>query len=936
MKRIQQISLYIFNFLIIIMPLFFDLVKVEILNKVLIVLIFVMLIVNNKKLIKYLSENNHKTLILTSLFVMIISYVFKNLFVDLTFILYFVLLLLFYIFIEHFYQKDFSIRDRITTFLSYSLIYSVMIVILNFLSYKYDFFLSLDYLLHLNIFSLALSLYGLIKCYNKWYYTPILLINIVLINSSYYLFALILTLFIGVFFTFKKSYVYRSFNIMLNTLILFLLVYLGLYIFNLPIYTNYFDLSVNIILIFLYCLNVLYYTFYGKSPYLAFLIITIGLILSFECNYSFIFISLTTLCLSDFLTLFESLINKKKVAVLMVSDNTSIAYLKDSIDSILENTHKNLELIIICDGGFDDYEFIKNNYNDHRIKVIRNEKKVGVASSLNQAISLSSADYLVCMDSHDVAYSDRLFLQIAFMENNPKVMISGTDAYQFGQKNSLCINQYCNYKYIKTQLLYKNPLIHSTIIIRKSYLNKTKLLYDEEYFDKADYELWTRCENAHIEALPLITIKHRYPQDSKTKDRETKYYEKIMTDNLERLNINDAFKGLQNLLILSLEKKMNKDNYIELSNYIDELVKIEDYKSYASRSVLYNRYFKLLVDSGLIYKEFLNIVKNVSILKKIFLFNNLVYLEKCLINKIFNLFKKFNGILKNIKIVVYKTLLKLDESKVLRLSDKKYAQVCYFVTFKRTLNLRNPKEYNEKLNWLKLYNHNPIYQELVDNYSVRKYISRVLGDEYLIHLMGACSSIDDIDFDKLPHQFVMKSSFNSKNVLVCQNKNYFDKENAKRKMNEFLNQDKYLLGREWPYKNISPKILVEKYIEDDTSSYLIDYKFYAFNGLCDYVRVYYNQLSENNLDVFFDRNWHVQKDYSNSSLDDASISKPQNLDKMFEFAKILSQNIPFVLISFYEINGHLYFGSMSFYPESGFDDKINDSFRAYLSNKIKI
>ena len=365
MKRIQQISLYIFNFLIIIMPLFFDLVKVEILNKVLIVLIFVMLIVNNKKIIKYLSENNHKTLILTSLFVMIISYVFKNLFVDLTFILYFVLLLLFYIFIEHFYQKDFSIRDRITTFLSYSLIYSVMIVILTFLSYKYDFFLSLDYLLHLNIFSLALSLYGLIKCYNKWYYTPILLINIVLINSSYYLFALILTLFIGVFFTFKKSYVYRSFNIMLNMLILFLLVYLGLYIFNLPIYTNYFDLSVNIILIFLYCLNVLYYMFYGKSPYLAFLIITIGLILSFECNYSFIFISLTTLCLSDFLTLFESLINKKKVAVLMVSDNTSIAYLKDSIDSILENTHKNLELIIICDGGFDDYEFIKNNYNDH-------------------------------------------------------------------------------------------------------------------------------------------------------------------------------------------------------------------------------------------------------------------------------------------------------------------------------------------------------------------------------------------------------------------------------------------------------------------------------------------------------------------------------------------------------------------------------------------
>lgn len=280
------------------------------------------------------------------------------------------------------------------------------------------------------------------------------------------------------------------------------------------------------------------------------------------------------------------------------------------------------------------------------------------------------------------------------------------------------------------------------------------------------------------------------------------------------------------------------------------------------------------------------------------------------------MYKKILSVIKHPSLI----LLKLDKMNLIRLSDKKFIEYRFLSEMGYKLNLKSPQTFNEKLQWLKLYDRNPEYTKMVDKYEVREYIKEKIGEEYLIPLIGVYDKFDDIDFDKLSNQFVIKCNHDSGGLIICKDKNRLDIETARKKINRSLKTNYYYSGREWPYKNVKPKILIEKYMEDSNKSDLIDYKLFCFNGIPKIVLVCSERFSSSNMcETWFDMNWKLIDMTESGHRVDSTISKPKQLKKMVELSKKLSKNIPFIRVDWYEIGDKLYFGELTFYPASGFD-----------------
>lgn len=280
------------------------------------------------------------------------------------------------------------------------------------------------------------------------------------------------------------------------------------------------------------------------------------------------------------------------------------------------------------------------------------------------------------------------------------------------------------------------------------------------------------------------------------------------------------------------------------------------------------------------------------------------------------MYKKILNVIKQPSLI----LLKLDKMNLIRLSDKKFIEYRFLSEMGYKLNLKNPKTFNEKLQWLKLHDRNPEYTKMVDKYEVREYIKEKIGEEYLIPLIGVYDKFDDIDFDKLPNQFVIKCNHDSGGLIICKDKNRLDIETARKKINRSLKTNYYYSGREWPYKNVKPRIIIEKYMEDSNKSDLIDYKLFCFNGIPKIVLVCSERFSSSNMcETWFDMNWKLIDMTKSGHRVDSTISKPKQLKKMVELSKKLSKNIPFIRVDWYEIGDKLYFGELTFYPASGFE-----------------
>lgn len=240
------------------------------------------------------------------------------------------------------------------------------------------------------------------------------------------------------------------------------------------------------------------------------------------------------------------------------------------------------------------------------------------------------------------------------------------------------------------------------------------------------------------------------------------------------------------------------------------------------------------------------------------------------------------------------------------------------VTGKR-LDLKNPRSFNEKLQWLKLYDRKDEYTQMVDKYGVREYIAKTIGEEYLFPLLGVWEKVEDIDFDSLPERFVLKCTHDSGGVIVCRDKSKFDIDSAKSRLNAWMKRNYFYCSREWPYKNVKPRIIAEKYMEDESGE-LVDYKFMCFDGVVKSCFTCTERFTPFGLKVtFFNERWErlpFERGYPSSS---KQIAKPANYDKMMQLSQKLSKGIPFVRVDFYEADGKIYFGELTFYPGSGLE-----------------
>ena len=254
------------------------------------------------------------------------------------------------------------------------------------------------------------------------------------------------------------------------------------------------------------------------------------------------------------------------------------------------------------------------------------------------------------------------------------------------------------------------------------------------------------------------------------------------------------------------------------------------------------------------------------------------------------------------------------------LSDKVFLQLQYARLMKKRLNLKNPKTFTEKLQWLKLYDRRPEYKTMVDKYKVRDHIAGLIGNEYLIPLLGVWDHPQEIDFKELPDQFVLKCTHNSGTGLsVCKDKSKLDIQAVRKELERGLKEDYYWLGREWPYKDVPRKVIAEKYMTDESGVELKDYKINCFNGRPVFIQVMSGRSKEMFYLDHYDPNWQIiniqRKDKKSNP---QPVSKPKQLQEMLEIAAILSSNLPYARIDLYIAEDKVYFGEITLYPVSGF------------------
>ena len=271
------------------------------------------------------------------------------------------------------------------------------------------------------------------------------------------------------------------------------------------------------------------------------------------------------------------------------------------------------------------------------------------------------------------------------------------------------------------------------------------------------------------------------------------------------------------------------------------------------------------------------------------------------------------------------------------LPDKTYLKIMFRLRMGKKLNLDAPETFSEKLQWLKLYNHRPEYTTYADKYAVRAFIKERIGEDHLIPLLGVYDSWDQIDFERLPYRFVIKCNHDSGGIYIVKNKTKLDINAARQFIEKRLKKNFYWAGREWQYKDIPRKIIIEKFMEDETGE-LRDYKFMTFNGRVEWCFVCTDRFAgsrdENMHITHFDRNWNRLPFQRGYPVDSKPIEPPVHLDEMIKYAELLGAGIPLVRVDFYEISGKVYFGEMTFFSGGGMEPFNPEEWDRIMGDKI--
>lgn len=268
--------------------------------------------------------------------------------------------------------------------------------------------------------------------------------------------------------------------------------------------------------------------------------------------------------------------------------------------------------------------------------------------------------------------------------------------------------------------------------------------------------------------------------------------------------------------------------------------------------------------------------------------------------------------------------------------DELYLRIAYRIVTGKTLHLNPPVTYNEKLQWLKLNNRKDEYTSMVDKYEVRKFIEKRIGTGYLIPILGVWNNPNEIDFDSLPDRFVLKCTHDCGGIVICKDKSQLDQKAVKMQLSVCMKHNFYYQGREWPYKNVKPRIYAEQYMSDPNAEQLTDYKVFCFNGVPKMIQVDYDRYTEHKRQ-FFDTKWN-KMDVSFHFLSDSKkkIAKPVVLDEMLELSQKLSVGIPHLRTDYYIVGNNLYVGEMTFFHGTGFGKWWPESFDAEMGSWLDI
>ncbi len=283
-----------------------------------------------------------------------------------------------------------------------------------------------------------------------------------------------------------------------------------------------------------------------------------------------------------------------------------------------------------------------------------------------------------------------------------------------------------------------------------------------------------------------------------------------------------------------------------------------------------------------------------------------------------------------------KIKIKILHKKISKYTDIEYLNKLGNIIFDYKFDCQNPKTFNEKLNWLKLYDQKDIYTTMVDKYAAKEYINNVVGQEVTIPTLAVFDTAESLDISDLPNSFVLKVTHDSGGIIICKDKNTFDLPKVRKMLKKMLSKNYYTQTKEWPYKNVQPRIIAEPYMVDESGYELKDYKFFCLNGKVEYIEVDFNRFIEHKLNPY-DRNWQPLNFCDKSKNDySANISRPIKLDEMINVAEKLSEKMSFLRVDMYSIKDKFYVGELTLYPGSGFIEFNPQNVDFELGKKLKL
>ena len=549
-----------------------------------------------------------------------------------------------------------------------------------------------------------------------------------------------------------------------------------------------------------------------------------------------------------------------KLSVITINKDNA-AGLKYTVNSVLTQTVQDFEYIIVDgvskDGSLDVIHDLINKHDEALSVKWISEPDSGIYNAMNKGIRMATGEYLLFLNSGDSFASEDVVGKFNDAEFVADIVIAKCNM----QKDGVTVWTYIPKKNYTFGTLYFYGIAHQASFIRKKLFEQYGF-YDESYKYNGDIEFWYR----------------------------TIIDQKVPTQPFDFTVSNYVLGGMSDVC---------KDNL--------------DFKEEHKR-ILSNPRYEKFVGDYLEWKKDREWINKYKVVEK--------YLTAVrMLNALENLKRRFRKIKSFISDPYYvigeKMFLKHPE----KMSDKWFLKVCWKSMYGSDLNLKHPKTFNEKINWLKLHDRRPLYTTLVDKYRVKQWVTEKIGEKYVIPTLGVYKSVDEIDIKKLPDRFVLKCNHDSGNVVFCHDKSTFDLQMAKRNLEDSLQKDYYLRCREWPYKNVERCILAEEFITSASNNMhdIPDYKFFCFDGE---VKGLYVATGRNNPfgEVRFD---FFDADYNHLPFcqghDNAKVipQKPKNFDLMKEIAAKLSKDIPFVRVDLYDLIDRVYFGEMTMYHLGG-------------------